>query len=329
MKYKAGIIGCGNIGSMIDKGPGIKPFYTHAGAYYSSPKFQLTAACDIDPVKLKNFGQKWQVKNLYTDFRKMLEKEKLDILSVCTAKEQHYQIVKKLIEKGIKIIFCEKPFTGNVKKAEELVKLCTSNKVLLAINYTRRYTLGHQKVKKIITGGELGKIQTVNCLYTKGVINNGSHVINLLQFLFGKVKRIQALSPLTKNREIKADYDLDLLLYFNRGFYTMIKNLKAEYYSLFEIDILGTKGRIKITESGFDIKWYRVIVSKVFPGYRELDVKGREIKHGMEEAILRALDNIVSAKDKKSTLVSPGRDALVTLKIIDQAIKAAKEYKAM
>jgi predicted dehydrogenase len=326
-RYFAGIVGCGSVGSEFDKVPGKKPIYTHAGAYYYHPKYQLVAGADIDESKLKSFSKKWNVKNVYKDFKEMLIHESLDILSICTAKEQHYQIVKRAVEKGIKIIFCEKPFTGDVKKAEELIKLCARNKILLAINYTRRYTPGHQEVKKLIDRYALGKIQTVNCLYTKGIINNGSHVINLLQFLFGNIKRVQALSPLTKCQEIKVDYNLDLLLYFPGGFSAFVKSLPARYFSLFEIDIIGTLSRIKVTESGFNIRWYNMIKSKVFPGYRELDTQGQEFKSGMEEAMINALENIVDAYEKNTPLWCTGQDGLETIKVIETAIKAARNYK--
>jgi len=324
LKYRAGIVGCGNIGSRIDKGPGRTPIYTHAGAYSCHPKFQLITAADINKEKLTNFARKWKVKNIYTDFEEMLHNECLDILSICTWKNLHYEIVKKAVMNGVKMIFCEKPFTGNVNEAENLVGLCKKKNVLLAVNYTRRYTKGHQKVKELISDGKLGKIQTVNCLYTKGIINNGSHLMNLFNYFFGKTEWVSSVS-LIDRLEKKEDYDLDINLYFSEGFLVSIFCCDSKYYSIFEIDILGTLGRIRITESGYDIKWYKVKNNPVFKGYKELDKVGTIIKSDMEDAMLNAVDNIIESYEKKQSLLCDGQDALETLKIIDLAISSAKE----
>jgi predicted dehydrogenase len=182
--YKTGIIGCGNIASKFDETPGKKPIYTHAGAYFVNPKTDLVSAADINIHNLSEFTEKWRVINSYSNYQTMLKKENLDIVSVCTPKEFHYDAVKCAATHGVKAIICEKPFTTSVSEADKIVKYCRDKGTVLAINYTRRYASGHQAVKEIIKRGELGKIQSINCVYSKGLINNGSHAINLLLFFF-------------------------------------------------------------------------------------------------------------------------------------------------
>ena len=65
---RAGIVGCGKIGSEFDKDPGRKPVYTHAGAYYYDPRFSLVAGADPDKKKLAAFRRKWGAERVYTDF---------------------------------------------------------------------------------------------------------------------------------------------------------------------------------------------------------------------------------------------------------------------
>ena len=323
-KYRTGIVGCGNIGSEFDKVSGRKPIYTHAGAYFYHRKFKLVAAADISKEKLNRFATKWNVKNVYEDFTEMLDHESLDIVSVCTWKESHYEIVKKAIEKGVKMIFCEKPFTGELNKAKRLLDLSNKKNILLAVNYTRRYTECHQKVKELISQGKLGEMQTIICFYTKGFINNGSHVINLLTFFFGEVEWVSSLSSVGRFDE-KEDYDLDIILHFPEELSVYIFSCDAKYYSLFEIDILGSLGRLKIIDSGYDIKWYQINNSPVFEGYSELEKKGTIIKSDMENAMINAIDNIIESFENKTDLICSGQDGLETIKIVDLAIKSAKD----
>jgi predicted dehydrogenase len=321
--YKAGIIGCGNIAGKFDKTPGKKPIYTHAGAYFVNPQTEIVAAADSNKNNLSEFAKKWQVKNVYSDFKTMLEKEDLDIVSICTPKELHFDAVKCAAKHGVKAILCEKPFTGSVSKAEYLVKYCRNKGVLLAINYTRRYASGHQDVKEIIKKEQIGKIQAVNCFYTKGLFNSGSHLINLLLFFFGKINKVSLISRLKKCPVMKKDYDGDIALRFSSGFTAIIISADARCYSLFEIDIIGTLGRIKITESGFKIVRYRVRNSPVFKGYKELEPKGISITNGIEDSIINAVDNIIKVYEEDEPLLCSGRDGVETLKILENTIKLA------
>ena len=72
--YKAGIVGCGRIGSTFDLDPLRKYVATHAGAYSKLPFVDLVCACDIDEGKLRAFGNLWKVKKLYLDLDEMLAK---------------------------------------------------------------------------------------------------------------------------------------------------------------------------------------------------------------------------------------------------------------
>ena len=51
MTYRAGIIGCGRIGSEFDENPGAKAVSSHAGAYSASDGVALVAVCDLDRIQ--------------------------------------------------------------------------------------------------------------------------------------------------------------------------------------------------------------------------------------------------------------------------------------
>ena len=74
-KFKTGIVGCGRIGSILEEDPLRGKPCTHAGGFSALPAIHLSAGCDIDPERLKEFGKRWHVTGLYSDYREMLEKE--------------------------------------------------------------------------------------------------------------------------------------------------------------------------------------------------------------------------------------------------------------
>ena len=94
-KYKVGLIGCGRVGSLLEDDPLREKPATHAAAFHRHPKTEIVAGCDIDGSRLKQFGAKWGIpdSSLYADYREMLRREKLDIVSVASWTETHYDIV--------------------------------------------------------------------------------------------------------------------------------------------------------------------------------------------------------------------------------------------
>src|SRR5438034_3711402 len=86
--YRSGIIGTARVGSFYDDlltaTPDLVPS-SHAGCYAVHPQTEIVAGCDLDTGRLRTFGDKWGIRATYTDFREMLAKEKLDIVSITTS----------------------------------------------------------------------------------------------------------------------------------------------------------------------------------------------------------------------------------------------------
>ena len=161
MTFKAGIVGCGRIGSEFDNDPKRKMISTHAGAYSAVTGVELIAASDLNEEKLQRCGKRWGITSLYQDYKKMLREGNLDILSICTWNSTHLDIVREAINHGVKAIFCEKPIADSLKNADKIIKLCDEKGVILQINHQRRNDSFHQEVKGFLQKLNLGRIQQV------------------------------------------------------------------------------------------------------------------------------------------------------------------------
>ena len=80
--------------------------------------------------KLKKQTQLLHVLNSKDNIDEILNNFDVDYVFVCTPTDTHFEIVKKCINNH-KNIFCEKPFTGNFSKAEELFNMAEKNGVKL------------------------------------------------------------------------------------------------------------------------------------------------------------------------------------------------------
>ena len=66
--YKVAIIGCGGISHM------------HTRRYLNEPRTNLCAVADVDPERMKAYGEKYGIEKQYTDYIEMLETEEIDIV---------------------------------------------------------------------------------------------------------------------------------------------------------------------------------------------------------------------------------------------------------
>ena len=98
--YRAAVIGLGRMGSTFDdemsEGGSIFLPYCHAPSYCASPHTELVAGADPHDEQRAIFGDRWGLEqdHLYSDYRQMLERENLDLVSVCTTARIRSQIVK-------------------------------------------------------------------------------------------------------------------------------------------------------------------------------------------------------------------------------------------
>jgi predicted dehydrogenase len=316
MTYRAGIIGCGRIGCAFDDDPNRGYVSTHAGAYLRTEGVELVALADIDESKLSRYGDKFGVTGRYTNYVDMLGKEKLDVVSICTWNNTHLDIVRHCVKHGVKAIFCEKPIAESLMAADEMIRLCAERNVLLMIDHQRRFDPFHQNLANFIKSGGLGRIQQVTCYYTAGVTNTGSHLFDLLRFYFGDVcwgegrhSRNPSLNP--------KDPNIDAWLSFENGMVAVMQACDVKAYLIFEVSILGTTGRLRVTSSGFNAEYEEARESKRFVGYKELFPTSSPVSpDGPHEFMLFGVAHLLECLKTGRKPISSGEDGRAALEII-------------
>ena len=116
----------------------------------------LSAICDADPQKSKEYGEKYSV-NDYNSLDELLSSEEFDGALVVTPTSTHTEITTKLLE-AKKHVFVEKPMTYKSEDGEKLVKLAEKNKVILTCGYIERFNPAVDVVKKIIKEKKFGDL---------------------------------------------------------------------------------------------------------------------------------------------------------------------------
>lgn len=146
-KIRIGIIGTGGIA------------HSHMGAYKRRSDIEFVAGCDIIPGKAEAFFEEFGVEGVkcYESYKEMLDREKLDGVSVCTYNRQHAGPTIYALNKGINIIL-EKPFSVTLDEAVEMCRAEKSSGKILTVGFQPRFDKNMQQIKKIVESGELGQV---------------------------------------------------------------------------------------------------------------------------------------------------------------------------
>lgn len=143
----------------------------------------------------------------------------VDGVIIATPVQTHYRLAKEALQHG-KHVLVEKPLTANVEEAEELVALAKERKLILMVGHTFEYSPAVNELRKLVQGGDLGKIycveaERVNLGLFRRDINViwdlAPHDISILLYLFGKVPeevRVQAHAHIQPNIHDVAHLDL-------------------------------------------------------------------------------------------------------------------------
>ena len=209
----------------------------HIDAIASNPGMELVAICDINEELAAKVpaGVKF-----YTDYKKMAEEVKPDVIHNLLPHYLHYPVTKELVEMGFNV-FCEKPIALNTKEAEQFCALEAAHpEVKIGVCLQNRMNETTEALKELIDSGEYGKIIGIRGFvpwrrgkeyydaqpwrgkwkYAGGgsMINQSLHTLDLLYFLGGHIDKLHAVVGQTNEYpEVEVEGDIIARLEFANG----------------------------------------------------------------------------------------------------------------
>ena len=333
--YKIGLIGCGRIGTLLEKDKLRGKPCSHAGGFNAIPNAKIAAGCDINRSRLKAFGMHWDVNRLYEDYQEMLRQEKLDVVCVATWTNLHAPMVMDVARSGVKAIFCEKPIALNPYDGRQMVHFCKKRNVPLIINHERRWDSYYQKAHQIIKTGKIGEIRTIigNALSSKpdkeptqshgggALFHDGTHLTDLLLYFGGPVEWVSGYEVRPYGKKYIEETACGMIG-FKSGALGFIEGGGARKYFNFELDIQGSEGRLLIGNDGREL--YLAKKSKRFSGFQELEQvrfpEPRKTISPFEGGARETLKCLRTGKDG----ISSGADGLKALELIFAIYRSAQ-----
>ena len=266
----AAIIGLGQAGSRFDEEP--RPVtWSHAGAYLAAAdRYRLIGGADIKTGNRDRFIARCPDVPVFAQGAEMVAEVKPDVISVCTPPVGRADLVDGVLAvHRPKVLICEKPLEVEDDRRHRLVDACAKARVPLLVNYSRRYTTVYRKVREALATGRLGKITSITVIAPNRLWSVGSHAVNLLLYLACEVPDRWRALPLPALEE-DGEPACDLLCRFPSGVAGRVLTTGFREMLVFEVDIVGRKGRVRIHDNGATATFNAFTDSPQYLGYRVL-----------------------------------------------------------
>lgn len=316
--YKVLIIGLGQIGMLYDFELEKKYIFSHARAFTENKMFSVIAAVDIDKEKRDKFSQVYN-RYVYETIEEAVDQHNFDVVVISVITEAHYQVFLKLVTLcRPKIILCEKPMSYNHFLAKEMITICATHHIKLFVNYMRLANKKLIEIKKDISLWRMSKPLKGIVWYTKGLINNGSHILNLLEYWLGSVTSSKVIR---EGRNISQfDCERDVLFKFGDSEILFLSWME-EFYSHYSIELLSEFGSLRYDCYYEEIEWKSSVEDSLHPKYRCLNKVPSVEKLNRETMQLEVVGEIVKALQGAEVNLCSGRQAFETLKSLNLIMK--------
>ncbi len=143
-KLRVGVIGLG-----MGKG--------HIKGYQSHPNAEVVAIADPNADRLAAVGDEFKIPSRYAEPQKMLDSEKLDVVSVATPNKFHMPLAVAAFKAGCHVL-CEKPMAMNAGEGRKMLAAAKQAKKRLMINFSYRFTEQAWALKQQVDTGILGDV---------------------------------------------------------------------------------------------------------------------------------------------------------------------------
>ena len=329
---KFGIIGCGRIAQR------------HAEHIQRFGK--LVAICDILSDKTSPVAEKYGA-TAYEKVEEMLQKEKIDLVSICSPNGLHAQHTIAALRAGCHVL-CEKPMAISVHDCGEMIKEAEKANRRLFIVKQNRFNPPVAALKQVIEDGRMGKLLSVqlNCFWNRNeayyanswkgtrqmdggtLFTQFSHFIDLLYWLVGDVKEVSAFVSNSHHQDIIEFEDQGVaVLEFYNGAQGTIHYTVNSYGKNMEgsITLFGEKGTVKVGGQYLNELEYQQIdgyeISGLPPGNPPNNYgqyQGSMSNHD------KVYQNVVEVLTSNGIIATNGFEGLKTVEIIERIYRAAR-----
>lgn len=336
-KIRIAVVGCGRIAN------------NHLAAIARWPDaLELVGICDGHAETLSHAMQQTGVPG-YSKIEELIKEASPDIITLCTPSGLHAQQTIQIARLG-KHIITEKPMATRWADGVQMIKTCDEAGVRLFVVKQNRFNPTLSLLKQAITKNRFGRIYLVNLnvFWTRpqtyydqakwrgtweldggAFMNQASHYVDLLDWLFGPVQSVQAMMA-TLGRNVEVEDTGVLNVRWRSGAVGSMNVTMLAYPKNFEgsLTILGEKGTVKLGGIAVnDIQHWEFADKQ--PEDEEIITASKDTTAQQGSGHIPYYENIIQALRGQADAVIDGREGLRSLEILTAAYLAARDNKTI
>ncbi|MDN4495144.1 Gfo/Idh/MocA family protein [Ureibacillus aquaedulcis] len=258
MSLRYAIIGCGRISP------------NHIAAALENG-LEIVGLCDLLPENMDDKISKFDLLEStpkYTNYKELLEKEKPELIAICTESGKHGQIALDCLEAGSNLII-EKPIALSLEEADAIIAKAKEKNLKVSACHQNRFNKSIQKIRQAVEDERFGRLLhgTAHIRWNRGedyykqalwrgtweqdggaLMNQCIHNIDLLRWMMGdEIVEVVGMTDNMKHHFIEAE-DLGMaLIKFASGSYGIVEGTTNIFPNNLEetLYIFGDKGTVK------------------------------------------------------------------------------------
>ena len=171
--YKVLIVGVGKRGKH------------HAIAFQRNPRFQLVGLADSSPEQLAKASAELGVPKTSLDPLSLAREVQSDVFCFCTPPSVRLELIRTAIASGAKLIAYEKPMALSMNEAIEIRRAVNAAGVKTVVSHQHRYGQHYQRVKEIVSSGEIGRVETIHAHSSGWFLHLFTHLVDYMRWYNG------------------------------------------------------------------------------------------------------------------------------------------------
>lgn len=213
---------------------GLNQGINHCRGYTDAENARLVAVSDLVETRLEKAMQEFSGIDTYKDYKEMIKRTDIDVVSITVPPFLHTKIALDVIESG-KNILIEKPLALTLEDCDKIIHSAEKRGVKVGVQFNKRFHPLFKDIKNIIEKGDLGQIAAVSATYWRfpfGVTSkpgqwsgkrkyagsilfeDGIHWLDLLRWFGGEIIKVHSID----NNWVRPEFDFSQTIFMNLEF---------------------------------------------------------------------------------------------------------------
>jgi predicted dehydrogenase len=244
---RVGVVGCGGAA------------FWHMASMRKIGNVKVVAICDKNEALARRVAKTLGIGGYYADLPEMLDKEKVDVVDICSPPQTHLALATQAMAAGCHVL-TEKPMALTTEEADEMIEAARANQVQLCVVHNELFMPVVMKARALVSEGVVGDVVGVSITDSMArdadlLLNNGHwchrlpggifgemlpHPLYLVQAFLGELEPVAVHSRKLGSRDWIAADELRVILEGERGLATITESVNwPEDFMV--LDIFGTE----------------------------------------------------------------------------------------